>query len=91
MSVFNEERVIAVKMDSLLAMAAAYPGAVSVNVFVDGASDSTPQILAAYQDRANIVLSKERRGKTWGMTHLVSQTDSDLLMFTDRRQCGFGR
>jgi len=83
MSVFNEERVIAVKMDSLLAMAAAYPGAVSVNVFVDGASDSTPQILAAYQDRANIVLSKERRGKTWGMTHLVSQTDSDLLMFTD--------
>lgn len=83
MSVFNEERVIAVKMDSLLAMAAAYPGPVTVNVFVDGATDSTPQILASYQDRANIVLSKERRGKTWGMTHLVSQTDSDLLMFTD--------
>lgn len=83
MSAYNEERVIAAKMDSLVAMAAGYPGMATVNVYVDGASDGTARILAAYADRANIVVSTDRRGKTFGLNQLVAQTHGELLLFTD--------
>jgi cellulose synthase/poly-beta-1,6-N-acetylglucosamine synthase-like glycosyltransferase len=83
MSAFNEERVIAAKIESLLAMAGDYPGQVSIHVYVDGPEDDTARLLLPYVDRADIVFSTDRRGKTWGMGHLVSRSHSDLLLFTD--------
>ncbi len=83
MSAFNEERVIAAKMDSLLGMAESYPGLVSVHVYVDGSTDNTPRLLMPYADRADIVFSSDRRGKTWGMGQLLARSQSELLLFTD--------
>lgn len=83
MSAFNEERVIVAKMDSLLAMAACYPGSVSIHVYVDGSLDSTARLLMPYADRADIVFSSDRRGKTWGMAQLVARSQSEFLLFTD--------
>jgi len=83
MSAYNEANVIAAKMESLLAMAAAYPGEASVHVFVDAPSDGTARILADYTGRADIVFSTERRGKTWGMNQLAQRSAAELLLFTD--------
>lgn len=83
MSAYNEELVIAAKMDSLIAMAATYPGAARIHVYADAPSDRTSEILANYTDRADIVFGAERRGKTWGMAVLVERSQSELLMFSD--------
>lgn len=83
MSAYNEAKVIAAKMDSLLAMAADYPGEVSIHVYADAPSDGTESILAGYSDRADIVIGTERRGKTWGMNHLAARSKSEFLLFTD--------
>jgi cellulose synthase/poly-beta-1,6-N-acetylglucosamine synthase-like glycosyltransferase len=83
MSAYNEERVIVAKIETLLAMAERYPGPVTVNVYVDGASDATADLLAPYRDRATIVVSADRRGKTFGLNTLVEQTRGELIMFTD--------
>ncbi len=83
MSAYNEELVIAAKMDSLIAMAAAYPGEARIHVYADAPSDRTSEILAQYGDRADIVFGTERRGKTWGMAQLVERSQGELLMFSD--------
>ena len=83
MSAFNEAKVIAAKMDSLLDMAASYPGRATVHVYVDGPTDDTAGILADYAGRADILFGTDRRGKTWGMNQLVLRTDSELVLFTD--------
>ncbi len=71
------------KMETLLAMAARYPGPVKINVYVDGASDATVGLLAAYAASANVVVSDDRCGKTFGLNQLVAATHGDLIMFTD--------
>ena len=83
MCAYNEERVIAAKMDGLRAMVAHYPGPATIHVYVDGASDATAQILAGYADIADIVIGEERRGKSWGMAHLVARSAGALILFTD--------
>jgi len=83
MCAYNEERVIAAKMDSLLAMAADYPGRVSIHVYVDGIGDGTARIVEGYAGVADLVIGPERRGKSWGMAQLVDRSDAELLLFTD--------
>ena len=82
MSAFNEERVILAKVESLLAMAAAY-GPATIHIYVDGAQDRTAELLQAYADRVDLVVSQERRGKTAGLNLLVRRSRSELLAFTD--------
>jgi len=82
MSVYNEERVIAAKVEGLIAMAEAY-GPATILVYVDGTRDRTHEILDAYRDRVDIVTSSERRGKTAGLKALVSVSSSELIAFTD--------
>jgi cellulose synthase/poly-beta-1,6-N-acetylglucosamine synthase-like glycosyltransferase len=82
MCAYNEASVIQAKTEALLTMAADY-GPAEIFVFVDGAEDETAQLLAKYGDRVRITVSETRRGKTSGMKHLVAQSVSDLLLFTD--------
>ena len=82
MCAYNEAAVITAKIDSLLAMAAAY-GPAEILVFVDGADDATAELARTYGDRIRLTVSDARRGKTSGMKHLVAQSRSDLLAFTD--------
>ncbi len=79
---YNEERVIAARMDNLLALRAGHPD-LDVLVYVDAASDGTAQVLQAYADRVRLVVSAERLGKTAGMNKLVSMTDAEVVVFTD--------
>lgn len=87
MSVYNEEAVICDKAESLIAMADAY-GPADILIYVDGGRDRTLHLLEPYRDRIRIVASKERRGKTAGLKLLVSQSDSDLIAFTDANVVG---
>jgi len=82
MCAYNEAEVIRAKAEALLAMAADY-GPAEVLIFVDGAEDETAELLCRYGDQVRVTVSETRRGKTSGMKHLVAQSHSDLLLFTD--------
>lgn len=82
MSAYNEELVIADKVEALIAAARRY-GNATVHVFADAPSDATADILKRYADRIDLVVSHVREGKTAGMNRLVARTESDLLLFTD--------
>ncbi|WP_304562995.1 glycosyltransferase [Sphingomonas immobilis] len=82
MSVFNESRVIVTKIENMLVMAERY-GPATIHVYVDGATDDTPELLRAYADRIDLVVSNERKGKTAGLNVLVPRCESELIAFTD--------
>ena len=79
---YNEERIIAGKVERLLETAAEY-GPATVHVYADAPSDSTVDILRRYADRIDLVVGKERAGKTFGMNVLVARSESELVLFTD--------
>ncbi len=79
---YNEERVIAARVDNLLALRATQPD-LDILVYVDAASDGTARVLQAYADRIRLVVSPDRLGKTAGMNTLVGMTDADIVVFTD--------
>lgn len=81
--VYNEEAVISEKIADLLRLQEAAGGSLEILIYVDGASDRTPAILERYSDRITLTISKERRGKTYGMNLLVSQTTASIVLFTD--------
>jgi cellulose synthase/poly-beta-1,6-N-acetylglucosamine synthase-like glycosyltransferase len=79
---YNEASVIRAKAENMLAMRAASPE-LDLLVYVDGASDSTAEILAEYADRITVVASPIRQGKTHGMNTLVARTRADVVVFSD--------
>ncbi len=79
---YNEASVIRAKAENMLAMRADLPG-LELFIWVDGATDSTPEILAEYADRINIIVSPNRQGKTHGMNTLISRTTADYIVFSD--------
>ncbi|WP_394648384.1 glycosyltransferase [uncultured Sphingomonas sp.] len=82
MSAYNEARSIRRRMERLIEAAEAY-GNATVHVYADGPRDGTIEILREFADRVDLVVSEERKGKTFGMNQLVARSTSDLLMFTD--------
>jgi cellulose synthase/poly-beta-1,6-N-acetylglucosamine synthase-like glycosyltransferase len=82
MSAYNEERVIVAKIESLIEMAREY-GPASIHVYVDGSTDETAALLAPYSTAIDLVISTERKGKTFGLNSLLERSQSELLMFTD--------
>lgn len=80
---YNEAPVIRQKVDDLLALGAAAGGRLDILVYCDAARYGTAEILAEYADRIRLVVSPERRGKTYGMNLLVGMTDASIVMFTD--------
>jgi cellulose synthase/poly-beta-1,6-N-acetylglucosamine synthase-like glycosyltransferase len=82
MCAYNEEDVIAAKVERLIEMAEAY-GPATIHVYADCPADNTASILSRYADRIDLVIGTERAGKTFGMNRLVARSDSEYLMFTD--------
>ena len=82
MCAYNEESVIVAKIEGLLATASAY-GPATIHVYIDGASDRTAELATAYRDRIDLVVSRERMGKTHGMNLLLARSSSDFVMFCD--------
>ena len=81
----NEERVIAEKLQNCLALQAADPST-AIYVYTDGCVDRTVEIVRSFGSRINLLEGKERRGKSFGMNHLVDmarQGGADILFFTD--------
>jgi cellulose synthase/poly-beta-1,6-N-acetylglucosamine synthase-like glycosyltransferase len=79
---YNEEAVIERKVRNMLALREQV-GALDILVYVDAATDRTAELLEAFRDRIEVVVSPERRGKTHGMNLLVSRTNADIVVFTD--------
>jgi cellulose synthase/poly-beta-1,6-N-acetylglucosamine synthase-like glycosyltransferase len=79
---YNEERVIARKVENLLALRARDPG-LEILVYVDGASDRTADILREYASQIDLHIAAERHGKTYGMNLLASKAQASILIFTD--------
>ncbi|HEY2736011.1 MAG TPA: glycosyltransferase, partial [Polyangiales bacterium] len=82
MCAYNEERMIEAKIENLLELQRANPK-LEILVYVDGATDRTPELLRQYDDRIHLHVSKERHGKTHGMNLLVSMTKKPIVLFTD--------
>jgi cellulose synthase/poly-beta-1,6-N-acetylglucosamine synthase-like glycosyltransferase len=79
---YNEERVIARKVENLLALRARDPD-LEILIYVDGASDRTAEILREYGSQINLHVAAERHGKTYGMNLLASKAQAPILIFTD--------
>lgn len=79
---YNEEKVIASKIERLLEVAARY-GPATVHVYADAPSDATAELLRPFANRIDLVVGKVRAGKTYGMNMLVARSESELILFTD--------
>jgi cellulose synthase/poly-beta-1,6-N-acetylglucosamine synthase-like glycosyltransferase len=80
---YNEEAVIAAKLENSLALQAAEP-TTRVLFYTDGCSDRTAQIIAGAGDRVRLIASDKRQGKSHGMNLLAAAAgDVDILLFTD--------
>jgi cellulose synthase/poly-beta-1,6-N-acetylglucosamine synthase-like glycosyltransferase len=82
MCAYNEENIIEQKARNLLALKAREPG-LQVLIYVDAASDSTAEKLAAFANDFEVHVGTQRRGKTHGMNLLASRARGSVLVFTD--------
>ncbi len=71
------------KVEDLLRLRASAGGELEILVYVDCSSDGTAEILDAYRDRIEVVVSPQRQGKTFGMNLLVGSTTASIVAFTD--------
>jgi cellulose synthase/poly-beta-1,6-N-acetylglucosamine synthase-like glycosyltransferase len=81
---YNEEAVLAAKLDSLLSQD--YPGHLEVWVGSDLSSDQTDAILAEYaarDARVHWIRMESRSGKAKIINRLVAETQSDWIVGTD--------
>lgn len=80
---FNEERVIAAKIENALSLDHD-PGKYQVVVVADGSSDRTAEIARGFQDPRVICLHEpERRGKSHALNRAVAASDVDVLVLSD--------
>ncbi len=80
---YNEEKVIAATLDSVLATD--YPGDVEVLVINDGSKDSTAGVVEAAVTRDNRIrlLNQDNAGKSEALRRGVDLAAHDLLVFLD--------
>ena len=71
------------KVEDLLRLRAAAGGNLQILIYVDCSDDGTTEILQAYGDQIDLVISPARQGKTFGMNLLVRRTSASIVMFTD--------
>ena len=82
-SAFNEEEIIAKKIENTLALD--YPKEnVEVIVVSDNSTDKTDEIIKRYESRGVILLSQPvRKGKTAGLNAAVRKAHGKILVFSD--------
>jgi cellulose synthase/poly-beta-1,6-N-acetylglucosamine synthase-like glycosyltransferase len=79
---YNEEEVIAERLDNALAMD--YPRErLQILVASDGSTDRTDDIVASYASRGVLLLSLPRRGKIRTLNAAVARATGKILVFTD--------
>jgi cellulose synthase/poly-beta-1,6-N-acetylglucosamine synthase-like glycosyltransferase len=82
-SAYNEERVIAEKIENSLALD--YPvGKLEILVVSDASSDRTDEIVSSYAARGvELLRMSERGGKTVGLNRAAERARGDILVFSD--------
>ena len=79
---YNEEKVIAERLDNALAMD--YPRErLQILVASDGSTDGTDDIVASYASKGVLLLSLPRRGKIRTLNAAVARASGKILVFTD--------
>lgn len=79
---YNEERVIEGKLLNSLQLD--YRGKLEIIVVSDGSTDTTPDIVRRYADRAVVSMHEPaRRGKTAALNRGVEAAGGDVLVFSD--------
>jgi cellulose synthase/poly-beta-1,6-N-acetylglucosamine synthase-like glycosyltransferase len=79
---YNEEKVIAERLDNALAMD--YPrDRLQILVASDGSTDRTDEIIASYASRGVLLLSLPRQGKIRTLNAAVARATGKILVFTD--------
>ena len=85
LAVFNGEKQIAAKIESLLAMD--YPAdKLRILIVSDGSTDRTEEIVGTYASRRVGLLRQERSGKAAGLSSAFSRISEEVVLFTDVRQ-----
>jgi len=84
--VYNGERFIAAKLESILALE--YPaGRVEILVVSDGSTDRTESIVREFEPRANLhFLDLPRAGKAAALNAALARATGEILFLTDVRQ-----
>lgn len=82
-SAFNEETVIARKLENALALD--YPAEdLEIMVISDGSTDETDAIVSQYSDRGVVLRRQEpQAGKSAGLTRFVPEAHGDVVVFSD--------
>jgi lipopolysaccharide/colanic/teichoic acid biosynthesis glycosyltransferase/cellulose synthase/poly-beta-1,6-N-acetylglucosamine synthase-like glycosyltransferase len=79
---YNEASVIRQRAENLLSIKRRTPN-LEILVYVDGATDTTADILREYERDLTLVVSAENTGKTVGMQQLVRMATGDIVVFSD--------
>lgn len=82
MCAYNEESVIAKKIENLLELRRRL-GGLHILVYIDCASDRTAEIASEFADEIRLVVAKERLGKSHGMNQLLAEVTAPVVVFTD--------
>ena len=84
--VFNGERWIGAKLESILALK--YPAhLVEIIIVDDGSADATRSIAESFASRANVrLLALSRGGKATALNAAIAKATGEILFFTDVRQ-----
>ncbi len=84
--VYNGERWMAAKLESILALD--YPAELlEILIVSDGSTDGTASIVHGFADRAKIeFLDVARRGKAGALNAAMARATGEILFFTDVRQ-----
>lgn len=82
-SAYNEEEIIREKLDNCLGLD--YPAEkLSIVVISDASDDRTDEIVHNYPDkRIRLEHIEGRKGKTYGITQVVPQIDTEIIVFSD--------
>ena len=78
---FNEEKVIAKTIESLLA--SDYPNSIEVVVVDDGSTDGTAAVVESIKDSRVRLLRQVNSGKAHALQRAVDLTESEILIFVD--------
>jgi cellulose synthase/poly-beta-1,6-N-acetylglucosamine synthase-like glycosyltransferase len=79
---YNEAAIIRTTIENLIALRRTVPD-LQILVHVDGEGDGTADIAREYADRIDLVVSPERKGKTYGMNRLLSLARASVVLLTD--------
>lgn len=79
---YNEAPIIRTTIENLIALRRTTPG-LQILVHIDGNGDGTADIAREYESQIDLVVSPERKGKTYGMNRLLSMAKASIVLLTD--------